>query len=145
MKTRVFVISTLMLFLISNIGFSATFLFNGSGLPEDHGWLSFTNGNPVDPDRPPPVIITQTGGGSGDEFYASTAGMTFNEYMIDSGAGTFIVSIRVAIDSASHNLFAGGFTFSPIGRSYPINGEGQNQFVWTDRSYGLYINSSQIG
>jgi hypothetical protein len=121
------------------------FLFNGSEYPEDHGWLSYSNGYSGGPNRPPPIIITQSGGSESDVFYASTSEMTFNEYMIDSGAGTFYLSIRVAIEEASHNLHDAGFAFSPIGRSYPINGEGGNNFVWTDRHYGLYINSSQIG
>lgn len=121
------------------------YLFDGSGLPEDQGWLSYTNGYGGDPDRPSPVIITQTGGGPNDVFSASTSAMTFNEYMIDSGSGSFYVSMRVAIEEASHDMHDAGFAFSPIGRSYPITGTGGNNFVWSDRFLGLYINDDQIG
>jgi hypothetical protein len=120
-----------------------TYLFTGSGTPQSQGWLGSTGAGM--PPAPPPVITTQNTGSPDDVFSASTSGSTFNEYMIYTESIAFFVSVNVAIASASHNLHDGGFVFSPIGRSYPINGEGNNVFVWNERSYGLYIDGDGVG
>ncbi|MDH3998927.1 MAG: PEP-CTERM sorting domain-containing protein [Desulfuromonadales bacterium] len=137
-KTFLLLLSVLFVLTVSESA-AVSILFDGSSLPEDQGWLNYSNGG-FDAQRP--VAVT---GSSGGTFHSSTDGLTFNEYMKYIGSDSFYVSLSVSIESAFHTQHDAGFTFSPIGRKYPITGEGSNAFVWTERYHGLYIDTDGIG
>lgn len=117
-------------------------LYDATLLPENAGWskntgtgLPTTNGS---------VSVSLSPGGTfGGLLNASTVGGTigyaWNYYWRETGAGSFVISVRVAVTESSHNFGDAGFMLGVIG-----NPEYAAHYP-TARWNGIYIDPTKIG
>lgn len=122
-------------FTISPTQASTFTLFDGSTDPSFQGWTTRAatshQGGTIQTD----VI-------NSDIYISETTLGAFNHHGIDTGAGTFVVTMRAAVTGSSHNYADAGFFFSVVGFERPDLGVG---YVEPNRLYSLYIDPTRIG
>ncbi len=134
MKKLIYIASVYLAVSPSAHGVS-TYLFTGSGTPEEQGWALQSGAGHLGGSV---SIATQTGGGLSDVLQAETSGMQYHQYSLNTGYSQFLVGARLQIISASHNYADAGFMLSPFGT---WNSWGSSP----DRLNSVYIDPAEMG
>lgn len=104
-------------------------LYGGSSAPGAEGWTRSHDGGAVVSDAGTSLFTTVNSS-------ASTRISEYDTYSYDTGAGNFIVSIRLKVASSSHNLLDGGLVFSALGTGGAV--------LQNDRRNSLMIDEGQV-
>ena len=108
-----------------------TVLFDGSGLPDDHGWLLDSGAGHLGGTV---TVIPQTGGGAADVLEVATTGMQFHLYTYFTGYRELLLTTRVKVESGGFNFADAGFLMSVFG----ARGE-------ADRLNSFYVTPNEVG
>lgn len=108
-----------------------TYLFDGSGLPDAHGWLLDSGAGHLGGSV---TVIPQTGGGPADVLEVETTGMQFHLYSYATGYGEFLLTTRVKVESSGHNFADAGFQISVFG-----------DYGSPDRLNSFYVTPGEVG
>lgn len=132
---KFFVLILVVLFSQVNANASILTLFDGEGSPEQSGWTKISGAQQSSGPLAGTATEIQQSGFPNNSFSVETTGTRYHVYSMDTGYESFVVSMRVMVEEASHNLFDAGFMFAPLGSfTNPVT-----------RINSIYIDPNQVG